>query len=258
MILIEKGTEIFYTDEGKGDTLVFLHGFLENSAMWNELMPSFKKQFRVICIDLLGHGKTGSKHTIHTMEMMADAVAAVLDYLAIKQVILIGHSMGGYVSLALASKQPHRIQKLILLNSTWKSDTREKKVTRTKAIKAVRNNFGAFVKLTIPNLFAEKNRIKLRKEITKVKEEALKTSILGTIAALEGMKMRPDYSATMTGFNFEQHIIIGKEDTLVNPNVLFEEAKKLGMIPQLLDGGHMAHIENRTKVLLILAGIVHK
>ena len=84
MILDHKGTPIFYTDKGKGQAIVLLHGFLENSKMWTPFLPELSKNNRVICIDLLGHGQTDCLGYIHTMELMADTVMAVLNHLKLQ------------------------------------------------------------------------------------------------------------------------------------------------------------------------------
>ncbi|WP_340201276.1 alpha/beta fold hydrolase [Ascidiimonas sp. W6] len=257
MVLAYKGIEIFYSDEGSGESVVFLHGFMENISMWESLLPSIRKQRRVICIDLLGHGKTGNLGYIHTMEMMADAVLAVLDYLSIKRSIFIGHSMGGYVALALAAKKPHRISKLVLMNSTWKDDNLERKMNRDRSVEAVRKSHRVFVNLSIPSLFADKNRTLLKKELAKIKKEALKISLQGIIAALEGMKIRPDYTKIAKRLAVDKYLILGKEDILIDERQLISQAGELGFSSLLLDGGHMSYIENRTEVLLLLAKIVH-
>jgi pimeloyl-ACP methyl ester carboxylesterase len=83
MILQYKGINIFYTDDGKGHPIVFLHGFLENVSMWNPFIPELSKNNRVVCIDLLGHGKTDCLGYVHSMEAMAHTVKAVLDHLKI-------------------------------------------------------------------------------------------------------------------------------------------------------------------------------
>lgn len=258
MVLAYKGIEIFYSDEGTGEPVVFLHGFLENSNMWNDLTPSIKNQRRVINIDLLGHGKTGNLGYLHTMEMMADAVLAVLDHLTIKRAIFVGHSMGGYVCLALAAKEVYRIQKLVLMNSTWNEDTPERKLNRNRAILAVKKNPRAFINITIPNLFAEMSRLQHKKKITQLKKEARKTSLQGIIAALEGMKMRKSHKITVENIAKDTYIIIGKEDGMIDYQQVLSETESMGVTALLLDGGHMSHIENRTKVLLFLAEIVHK
>ena len=108
MILEHKGINIFYTDEGKGEAIVLLHGFLENSSMWQYLIPDLVEKNRVITIDLIGHGQTGCLGYIHTMEMMAEAVNKVISFLKIDKSVFIGHSMGGYVALAFIELYPDK------------------------------------------------------------------------------------------------------------------------------------------------------
>ncbi|MGB0892059.1 MAG: alpha/beta fold hydrolase, partial [Flavobacteriaceae bacterium] len=138
MILEYKGANIFYTDQGKGTAIVLLHGFLENSTMWNNFVANVSKNHRVICIDLLGHGKTECLGYVHTMEDMSDAVEAVLNHLKIRRSIFIGHSMGGYVALAFAEHFPDNVKGLCLLNSTTRTDSEERKKLRSRAILAAK------------------------------------------------------------------------------------------------------------------------
>jgi len=167
-----KNISINFSDEGKGKVIVLLHGFLENSNMWQYLQPELAKEFRVICIDLLGHGKTDSIGYIHTMEDMADAVYDVLQNLNIENVVLIGHSMGGYVSLAFADLYPDMVKGLVLMNSTSYADSDERKANRDRAIKAVKQNYIAAISMSIANLFSEENREKLTDEIAWARKEA--------------------------------------------------------------------------------------
>ena len=107
MILEHKGINIFYTVKGKGTALVLLHGFLENSSMWHPFIPNLTQRNRVVCIDLLGHGKTNCLGYAHPMELMSEAVEAVLKHLRLRKYYMIGHSMGGYVALSFAEKNPN-------------------------------------------------------------------------------------------------------------------------------------------------------
>ncbi len=95
---------IAYKDDGTGNAIVLLHGFTESMEIWNGFIPVLKEEFRVITIDLPGHGHSELLNGICTMDRMADAVKNVLDNLNAGKVILIGHSMGGYVSLAFARR----------------------------------------------------------------------------------------------------------------------------------------------------------
>ena len=136
-----KNTQISYSDTGKGNAIVLLHGFLENKEMWDFYIPEFAKRNRVIAIDLLGHGKSECLGYVHTMEDHADAVHAVLSELRIRKAIFVGHSMGGYVSLAFAELYPENIKGLVLLNSTARADNEERKINRDRAVKAVKQSF---------------------------------------------------------------------------------------------------------------------
>ena len=84
MIFNFKDIPVFYSDEGQGKTILLLHGFLENSSMWNDLAPELSKKHRVITMDLLGHGQTGCLGYIHSMELMAEVVESVLNHLKIE------------------------------------------------------------------------------------------------------------------------------------------------------------------------------
>ena len=162
--IIYKNTKISYTDQGKGTAVILLHGFLENKTMWDNYILPLSKNHRVITIDLLGHGQTECLGYVHAMEDQADMVYAILIFLRLRKVILVGHSMGGYVALAYAELYPDYVKGVFLLNSTARADSNERKNNRDRAIKAVKQNYSNFVRLSISNLFSEDNREKLEME----------------------------------------------------------------------------------------------
>ncbi|MFB3389996.1 alpha/beta fold hydrolase [Flavobacterium sp. LAR06] len=250
--ILYKKTKISYTDSGEGNTIVFLHGFLENKKMWQEYVSFFSKQFRIITIDLLGHGESDCLGYVHTMEENANAVQEVLASLKIEKAIVLGHSMGGYVGLAFAELYPQHIQKLVLLNSTSKEDSAEKKVNRTRAIKAVKQNYVSFVSLAIANLFSENNRTRLVSEIEKVKEEALKTSLQGIVASLEGMKIRKDREILLHENKFPVLLILGKNDPVLNYEDSLSQIEDTTVELVSFEDGHMSHIENKEELKPIL------
>jgi pimeloyl-ACP methyl ester carboxylesterase len=190
--LLYKNTKISYSDTGKGNAVVLLHGFLENQTMWQDLLLEWSKKNRIITIDLLGHGETECMGYVHTMEDNAEIVQAVLSQLRIRKSIFVGHSMGGYVALAFAEMYPENIKGLVLLNSTSKADSEERKVNRDRAIKAVKKEYATFIRLSIANLFSPDNRERLFDEIEKVKKEALKTPLQGIVASLEGRYVKTE------------------------------------------------------------------
>ena len=240
-----KNTTISYTDQGKGTAVVLLHGFLENKKMWDAFIPEWSKKFRVITIDLLGHGETECMGYVHSMENNADVVHEVLSELRLRKVILVGHSMGGYVALAFAELYPDVVKGLVLLNSTSRADSDERKTNRDRAIKAVKQSFQNFISLSISNLFSEDNRERLSEAINCVKQEALKTPLQGIVASLEGMKIRHDREVLLHLTTYSKLLVLGEKDPVLN----YEETKKQieDTQVQLLSfpDGHMSHIENQ-------------
>ena len=256
MILSHKGIPVFYTDQGKGKAIVLLHGFLENSTMWNPFVTALSKKNRIICIDLLGHGKTGCLGYVHTMELMAETVHTVLNYLNISKSTIIGHSMGGYVALAFAEIYENKVEGLCLMNSTASADNLERKKNRDRAIRAVKKNHRIVVKIAIPMLFSEKNRTVFTSKIEQLTQEALQISPQGIIAALEGMKIREDHTLIYKNANFPIQLIIGKQDPALEYAPLIEQTKNTKVHVVEFPDGHMSHIENKDDLIITLSSFV--
>ncbi|MBC7641144.1 MAG: alpha/beta fold hydrolase, partial [Flavobacterium sp.] len=94
-----KNTKISFSDSGTGKAIILLHGYLENSSMWDFCITELSKKNRVVAIDLLGHGKSDCLGYIHTMENQSEMIDGVINYLKIENASIVGHSMGGYVAL---------------------------------------------------------------------------------------------------------------------------------------------------------------
>ena len=253
-----KNTAISFSDIGKGTVVVLLHGFLENKKMWKDLVPSLAEKNRVISIDLLGHGETDCLGYIHSMEENAEIVNAILSHLRIRKAVFIGHSMGGYVALAFAELYLNRVKGLILLNSTALEDSVERKINRDRAIKAVKQNYINFVRMSIANLFSENNRDRLKNEIENVKLEGLKTPLQGIIASLEGMKIRKDRQFILKETDFPKLLILGEKDgvLLYKDNASQIEATNTELIS--FPDGHMSHIENKEELEKVIASFLRK
>ncbi|MFT5848557.1 MAG: pimeloyl-ACP methyl ester carboxylesterase [Psychroserpens sp.] len=256
MKLQYKGIPVFYEDEGRGSPIILLHGFLENSTMWKEIKPVLLKDNRVICIDLLGHGQTQCLGYVHTMSDMAEAVLAVLNYLELETYTLIGHSMGGYVALALADKNPIKIKGLCLMNSTFYADDDDLKALRKKANRMVQTHYESMVRMSVANLFSSESSVTHKKEIDKVIEQALETSPQGYIAGQEGMLLREDKFEFFKNLDAEKLIVIGRKDPVVKVDLLISDVKGTTIQYQELSDGHMSHIENKTELSYILIRFV--
>lgn len=244
-----KNIEVAYSVNGKGPAVVLLHGFLENRKMWSDLVDELSGQYRVVCIDLLGHGETGILGYIHTMSDQATMIKSVLDHLRLKRYIVLGHSMGGYIALEFAKRYGNHLKGLCLMNSTALPDSTEKKKNRDRAIAAVRQNYNTFVKLAVPLLFSEKTRRFFKSEIKTITKEALKMSPRSIVAALKGMKERESRIHIYEKNNFPIMLIAGENDPALDYHTLVAQIKNTSVQFISFPDGHMSHIENRRDFL---------
>jgi len=240
-----KKGKIAFSDKGKGRAIILLHGFLYSKEIWGETRDALAKHFRVICIDLPGHGQSDCFGYVHGMDLMAKAVKAVLDKLHLKKYVLVGHSMGGYAALAFAELFPENVRGLCLFHSTSYADSEQKKKDRDKAIKSVKINPGIFVRATIKNLFATKNLKLFKKQISFATQIARKTPKQGIVNALEGMKDRPSRDVILHFAGYPIQFIIGKYDTVLPMQSLLDQSKicKKGSALVLENSGHMGFME---------------
>ena len=258
MIVAYKNSTIYYTDNGEGPAVVLLHGFLETSAMWVDIIPELSKNNRVICIDLLGHGQTDCIGYVHTMEAMADALRAVLHELNIVKAKIIGHSMGGYVALALAEQEPALVESLCLMNSTFEADDDDRKALRARANEMVKSNFENMVRMSFANLFAAESKMKFKSAYESALEIALETPVQGYIAANEGMRLRPNRLEVFKKVKGKQLLILGQKDILISVKNLKSQTKDTKIILEELSEGHMSHIENKSDLSYLLLRFIEK
>ena len=245
-IIIFNEKRIFYKDSGQGQPIVFLHGFTESQKIWNHFVRVLSKEFRVITIDLPGHGKSECIADIHTMELQAQVVHAVLKSTDVKTSILIGHSMGGYVTLAFAREYPGYLKGFCIFNSHCFADNPEDRGIRNRTIELVRNDKFGFVANFIPNLFPQEVQKKFSKKIDGLVKEAGHMTKEGIIAALEGMKIRYDQSSLLSSTKLPVLFILGLKDSKAPVARLWEMITLPCHSESLIlrDAGHMGYIED--------------
>jgi pimeloyl-ACP methyl ester carboxylesterase len=244
-----KETPVRFSEQGKGRAVVLIHGFLESLEIWTSLSQKLSQKFRVITIDLPGHGESGCLGYIHPMELMAESVHAVLKHLKIRTCVMTGHSMGGYVAMAYAESYPDEIKGLCLFHSTAAADNALKKKDRDKMINLVKENKQNIVNQLIPNLFKKENRKIFEEEIKVLKKSARKTSKQSIIAALEGMKDRTEREIILRFSTYPVMFIIGKVDPVINYEAILEQSELPRNSTRIIleDSAHMGFIEEKKK-----------
>lgn len=241
-----KNEKVVFSDTGRGRAVVLLHGFLGSHKIWESTISDLSKSYRVIAIDLPGHGETASYGYVHSMELMAKCVKAVMDSLRLKKYVLVGHSMGGYTALAFSDLFPDYVKGLCLYHSTAYADSDEKKMDRLRAAKAVRANKNIYTKATIKNLFATKNLKYLKDEISFATAIAKQTSQRGIIAALYGMKDRPSRDIILGLVDYPVMMVIGEHDNVLPYQTLLEQSETIRnkTVLYLEHDGHFGFLES--------------
>mgnify|MGYP001477525526 FL=1 len=234
-----------YEISGNGkENLVLLHGFMENLLIWEEMEEKLSQDFTLIKIDLPGHGLSKIYSDVHSMELNAEEVKKVTDQLKLGKFHLLGHSMGGYTSLAFAEKFPDDLKSLTLFFSTYFADEEEKKEQRRKSFRIIKEAFRTYVNAGIPNLFNENEKDILEGKIDLAKEIALSTKPDGVLAAVKGMMERTDKKSVMEKFEGKILVIAGKYDNAVKTDVMLKNLpEKTNIKSYLLDCGHNGHWE---------------
>lgn len=234
-----------YEISGKGkEPLVLLHGFMENNTIWSDMEKYLADDFSLIKIDLPGHGKSGMYGEIHTMELMAGEVQKVTTHLNLPQFHLLGHSMGGYTSLAFAGQFADSLKSLTLFFSSFLPDDEEKKEQRRKSFRIIKEAYPNYVKAGIPNLFNANEKDILEGKIELAKEIALSTDTDGVLAAVKGMTERTGKESVMQNFEGKILVIAGKHDNAVKTDLMLKQLPdRTNIKSYMLDCGHNGHWE---------------
>lgn len=240
-----KDHSIHYTKQGEGKTIVLLHGFLESHLIWKNFTRKLCRSYQVICVDLPGHGGSDVIREGLTIDLMAEAVMAVLTEESITSCLMVGHSMGGYVALAFADKYRKALKGIVLFHSQAAADSLEAVKNRDRTIRLVKKDRKSFIVRFIPGLFDPSNAERFKQEIELLQNLAMETGREGTVAALEAMKIRPDRTHILANAGFPFLFIIGKNDSripmeLILPQVTLPVHGEALLLDRV---GHMGFIE---------------
>lgn len=234
-----------FEKKGNGkETLVLLHGFMENLSIWSDMETHLSKDFTLLKIDLPGHGKSDILAEVHTMELMAGEVKKVVDHENLEKFHLLGHSMGGYTSLAFAEKFPENLKSLTLFFSTYFADDEEKKEQRIKSYRIIKDAFPHYARAGIPNLFNQNERDVLEGKIEIALETAISTNNLGALACVKGMVARTDKKHILENLEAKILVIAGKHDNAVKTDKTINNLPdRTNIKSYVVDCGHNGHWE---------------
>jgi pimeloyl-ACP methyl ester carboxylesterase len=244
---------IYFFEKGSGQPLVLLHGFCESGRMWNSFAEVLSVHFRVICPDLPGFGDSPIFGEQINLEEVAVQLEEWMEDNYIQDPIIIGHSLGGYVTLALLELMGSRIKGVGLFHSTAFPDDEEKRGMRNRTITFLKK-FGVekFVTSFVPPLFPESRREELATEIEAAIEDAKRSSLAGLIAFAGAMRDRKDRVEVLRNFSGPKLLIAGTEDGAVKIEASRAQKDAFSQYVELQGVGHMGMVEEREKTLEVV------
>jgi pimeloyl-ACP methyl ester carboxylesterase len=260
------GKKLSYRCQGEGPVVVLIHGFGEDGTVWQNQYEAFPA-LKLIIPDLPGSGRSDMIDDM-SMEGLAESVKALIEHetasLFFKEgephsVIMIGHSMGGYITLAFAEKYHHMLRGFGLFHSTAFADSEEKKQIRQKGIRFIQTHGPfEFLKTSIPNLFSPVTKEKKALLIEDQINASHNFSAAALVSYYVSMINRPDRTEVLKQTHLPVLFVLGKYDTAVPIKEGLEQSylPELSYIHILNESGHMGMIEERVETDRILKNYI--
>jgi pimeloyl-ACP methyl ester carboxylesterase len=251
---------INYSDTGEGSVLVLLHGYLESSEVWNGFERGLSASFRVITVDLPGHGLSDVYGEIHTMEFIAEAIKGLLSELNTGKAFFIGHSLGGYVTLAFLELFPEYLSGYCLFHSHPFADPPEAIEKRHREIAIVRaGKKDLMYPDNVMRMFATSNLEKFEAALQRSKEIASYLPGDGIIAVLNGMIARPSRLKFMEEGKIPCLWILGSMDNYIDCNLVLGKVNlpDNSKVIILNESGHIGFIEEESLSIKIISDFVN-
>lgn len=252
---------LHYQSYGSGRPVIFIHGFCEDGAVWKDFYPSFAHDYHVMVPDLPGFGLSSPAPQGFTITDVAQHVAEWMKTLDVEGSVVIGHSLGGYVTLELAKSHPQLLSGIGLFHSTAFADSDEKKVTRDKVIEFVeKHGVGAFADSFAPQLFYEGNRSRMDREIAGVVTMARKSPLTTVVEYTRAMRDRNDRTDVLKNWDKPLLFIAGDRDNSVPIEKSEEQIPMInnGTVRILENTGHMGMFEAKDEAIKVIRGFLSK
>jgi 3-oxoadipate enol-lactonase len=249
--------ELFYEEQGQGFPVIFLHGFPFDHTIWEPVVENLNGEARLILPDLRGFGRSPVTEGVYSMRLLAADILHLMDRLDVEKAILVGHSMGGYVSLAFASAYPGRLAGLGLIATQAAADAPERRQARYKTADSVAGKGARVVASDMVNSLTP------NKDLLKpIKDLILRSHPTGLVGSLKGMAERPDMTGSLGSISVPSVIIAGTADQLLPMERMQTLAQMLpkGWLVEVQGGGHMLmmeepqHVAGALRQLIQMAG----
>lgn len=237
--------KLYYAEQGHGLPVLFIHGFPFDHTIWQAQAGALSEHFRIITPDLRGHGQSPSPDGVYHMDLLAQDMIALLDSLDIGRAVWVGHSVGGYSTMAALRLAPERIAGIALVATQPYADPEDRRAGRlAMAERALKEGSTFVAESMLKTIFAPDYDLQspLARRIFDLMRH---TPPPGVAGIQRGMAQRPDSTETLRGVHVPAVVIAGAADQLVALNVVRQMAQ---IIPQaglveIARAGHLPMIE---------------
>jgi 3-oxoadipate enol-lactonase len=246
---LQTGNSTFVQEQGDptGLPVVFIHGFPFSHEMWKPQLEALPKSIRAIAYDVRGHGQADVGDGQYTIELFVDDLIAVLDHLKIERAVLCGLSMGGYVALRAAERNPGRVRGIVLADTRSEADGNEAKVKRTATLKGVKaDGVQTFAGNFIKAVFAPETFQSNPQSIEFIKQLIVANSPIGICGTAIALAARTDTTGALSSISVPTLILVGEQDALTPPAASQAVHEKISgsKLAILKRAAHMSNIEN--------------
>jgi 3-oxoadipate enol-lactonase len=262
MYVTINGTGLSYTDQGNGLPVLFIHAFPLNRTMWAPQL-ALSSRCRVITVDLRGHGESQPVRRPFSMDDLASDMKGLLDHLSIGEAVLVGLSMGGYVSFAFYRHYPDRVKALVLADTRAQADSAEAREGRFSMIRtADSQGAAAIAELMLPKLLSPTTLENHTDLVQRVRAVIEQTPVGTIIADLRAMAERGDSTSLLSTIACPTLVLAGGFDRATPPSEVQQMAGNiLGSHWKLIDkAGHLPNLEQpgqfNEAILAFLDGLI--
>jgi len=245
--------KIFTKTEGEGLPLLLLHSYWGDQRLFDVLTRAFSKKWKVIRIDLPGHGQSGNPPPGYTFDTFAVVLNELLMILKVQGTVsVIGHSMGGYLAMAYATKFPEKIASLILMHSPAKAaDGQSIKLREREGRLLAKGKRDLLLQATIPSNFAPENSFKMQAALHLLTQTSSLVTLEGALGSIRAINLRANSLRVLQNARFPVLIIAGQHDKVYQAEDQLVEAEQIPNSQVLLlhHSGHLGFMEEEELVI---------
>lgn len=246
--------DFFYTDQGKGEPVLFIHGLTWDHTLWDHQVAAVKDRYRCIAVDLIGHGKTPDAEHDYTFFDLADYMAGLLDALNVESAHIVGLSMGGMTAMPMALNHAAKVRSLALLDTDAQPEAPEKAASYQQLGNAALTHGWAAIAEPVAQILFAQPYLSDPANMQATIEKLSANHPPNTVRALRTVTGRADISGRIGAIRVPTVVIVGEMDIATTPDRAAAMAAAIpgATLVTIPNAGHHSPLENPDAVTAAL------